>query len=59
VSWEGVKGLMSPAQKRDPAFVEQAKRIWVEYEKGRINLQAAQSRIYDLAGGVTTPEWAR
>jgi hypothetical protein len=58
ISWESIKGLFSPAQRRNTKFVEQAYKIWEEYSRGRIRLEEVHARIYDLAGGLAPPDWA-
>jgi hypothetical protein len=58
VSWESIKGLFSSAQRRDPVFVDQVRRIWNEYAQGRAKLEEVHARIFDAAGGISNPDWA-
>jgi hypothetical protein len=57
LSWEAIKGLFSPAQRRNPAFKDAVSGLWQEYATGRISLDEAQSRVFDLAGGLAAPAW--
>lgn len=59
VSWEAIKGVFSPAQRRDKAFVAQVRGLWDEYSRGRMRLEDLHDRITDLAGGLNPPEWAK
>ena len=57
VSWEAIKGLFSPAQRRDKAFVAKVEGLWREHSRGKMRREDLYDRIADLAGGVTPPEW--
>src|SRR6187399_395257 len=57
VSWEAIKGLFSPAQRRDKAFVAKVEGLWREHSRGKMRIEDLYDRIADLAGGVTPPEW--
>jgi len=59
VSWEAVKGLFSPSDRRNPEFRAQVKRLWEEYSRGKMSLGKLHDRIEDLAGGVDEPAWAK
>lgn len=58
VSWDGVKSLFSPEQKRDAKFVDRMKGLWREYQQGRMSLRGVQDAVITEAGGIKPPEWA-
>jgi hypothetical protein len=58
VAWESIKGLFSPSQRRNPRFVAEVRSMWEAHARGRMSLEELHGRIYDLAGGLTPPEWA-
>ncbi len=61
VSWEAIKGLFSPAQRRDKDFKAQVNQIWNEYRRGTIPVEEVHGRIFSLArpsGELAPPEWA-
>jgi hypothetical protein len=59
VSWDGVKSLFSPEQKRDTAFVARIAGLWDEYKQGRMSLRGVQDAVINEAGGIKAPEWAK
>ena len=59
VSWDGIKTLFSPVQKRNKAFVAKMAGIWQEYQAGRMSLEGVQDAIVNEAGGIKPPEWAK
>ena len=59
VSWDGVKSLFSPEQKRDKKFVARITSLWKEYQQGRMSLQGVQDAVINEAGGIKPPEWAK
>jgi hypothetical protein len=59
ITWEAIRGLFSPEQKRNAALVKRVEGIWDEYRKGTIDVAEARQRIVDAAGGITPPEWWR
>jgi hypothetical protein len=56
-TWEALRGLMSPAQKRNPNLIEGAQNIWQNAASGRISADDARTQILDLFGGVSNPPW--
>lgn len=59
VSWESIKGLFSPAQRRDKAFVATVRGMWENYSRGRMRLEDLHANIVEHAGGLKPPEWAK
>ena len=59
ITWEGLKGLFSPSQKRDKGFDELLQRLWRDYNRGRSSLRSTQDAIYNEAGGIEPPAWAQ
>jgi len=58
VSWDGIKTLFSPEQKRDEKFVEKINGLWREYRNGRLSLRQVQDAVITEAKGIKPPEWA-
>ena len=59
VTWEGVRGLYSPEQKRDKAFIASIDDLFAQYREGKIPLEDVQQQVLQIAGGITLPEWAQ
>ena len=58
ITWEAVRGLFKPQQKRDKDFVAQADANWKDYSDGKSDKQTTRDRLLELAGGIETPSWA-
>jgi hypothetical protein len=59
VTWEGIRGLFSPEQKRNANLTGAVNDIWNQYGKGAIDAQAARDAVTQTAGGINAPEWWR
>jgi GNAT superfamily N-acetyltransferase len=57
IAWEAVRGLFSPEQKRDEAFVARNAAIWQDFREGRITAQQARAQILEHSGGIDPPTW--
>ena len=55
-TWEALRGLFSPEEKRDAKLEASVKDTWLRYKEGKIDLDAAQREI--LARGIKPPRWA-
>lgn len=55
--WEGIKGLFTPAQRRDPALMGRVDAVWHDFQMGRLSMDNAQRLTIDLAGGLQAPAW--
>jgi hypothetical protein len=55
-TWEALRGLFSPEEKRDAVLEASVKDTWARYQKGTIDLAEAQREI--LARGIKPPRWA-
>jgi hypothetical protein len=56
-TWEALRGLFSPEEKRDAALEASVKSTWARYREGKIDLDEAQREI--LARGIRPPRWAK
>jgi hypothetical protein len=59
ISWEAVKGLFTPEQRRDPVFMKQVVKLWNERGRGRMSPEEFYGRIYDLAASNRTSAFRR
>lgn len=57
-TWEPVRELFSAAAKRG-SLPDQVDAIWRAHDAGDLTLQQARDLIYETAGGIGTPAWAR
>lgn len=57
ITWEGLKGLWSPDEKRNAATAATVRKLWNEYRQGRRSLEQTQSDIMGLVQ-FTPPVWA-
>jgi|694.fasta_scaffold37778_9 hypothetical protein len=57
-TWEPVRELFSAAAKRGN-LPDQVDAIWRAHDAGDLTLQQARDLIYETAGGIGTPAWAR
>ena len=59
ISWEGLKGLFSPEQKRNVALDSMIEGLWRDYRAGRTTKKAVLDAILNEAKGVNPPRWAQ
>ena len=57
ITWEAVRGMFSPAQKRNPAFVEAMRDIWSQVDAGKLTPDQARRATLERSGGITPPVW--
>ncbi|QOG21371.1 hypothetical protein [Bradyrhizobium sp. SEMIA] len=57
-TWEPVRELF-PAKWKTAKNNAAVDDIWGAYDSGNISIDQARKAIFDLAGGIGTPEWAR
>jgi hypothetical protein len=57
VTWEAVRGLFNPEEKRDAKVIANVKTIWEGYKNGKYDQHEAQRLI--LAKNITEPDWKR
>ncbi|QIO34332.1 DUF7178 family protein [Bradyrhizobium sp. 1(2017)] len=57
-TWEPVRELF-PAKWKTAKNNAAVDDIWGAYDRGEIPIEQARKAIFDLAGGIGTPEWAR
>jgi hypothetical protein len=58
-TWEGIRGLFSPGFKSATKNKEAIDDIWRAVDRGELSHEQARRTIFDLAGGIETPGWAR
>lgn len=59
ITWEGIRSLFSPAQKRDPALVQDVNDLWSAFKDRQADLGTTQQAVFDRAGGFQAPSWWR
>jgi hypothetical protein len=59
MTWEGLRGLFSPVQKRNKNLVSGAENIWQNVASGGISADDARNQLLDLFGGISNPPWYR
>jgi hypothetical protein len=59
ITWEAVRGLFRPGQKRDQEIVGKINNLWKEYRNDEITIDQVRQGIAEAAGGIELPEWAR
>ena len=61
ITWEGVRGLFSPAQRSSPSFIEGIKNLWRQYASGRLSLRNVLQRILRNPetgeSNIKAPQW--
>jgi hypothetical protein len=57
ITWEAVRGLFTPAQKRDTRLVADVDAIWKQARDGQISVDDARNLIRDRANGIEPPSW--
>jgi hypothetical protein len=61
ISWEGIRGLFTPEQRRSDSFIAGIKNLWRRFARGRLSLRNVLQRlIYDPATGqskIRPPAW--
>lgn len=59
ITWEAVRGLFTPTYKQQDQNVLFVENVWNQYNKGKISLDEARSKINDHSGGIQRPDWER
>jgi len=57
VTWEGVRGMYSPEQKRDKKFQASVNEVFQNFRKGNMTLEDLQKEVLRISGGVDLPDW--
>ena len=57
ITWEAVRGLFTPEQKRDKALVADVDAIWQQARDGQISADDARRMVSDRAKGINAPSW--
>lgn len=57
ITWEAVRGLFSPEQKRSD-LPDQVRKLWTSVRTGRITQEAFRDQLLTLAEGIAEPAWA-
>ena len=58
ITWEAIRGLFSPAFKRNQKNIDAANNVWQSVREDVITEEEARERIRSLAGGISAPSWA-
>jgi hypothetical protein len=58
ITWEAIRGLFSPAFKRNQKNIDAANDVWQSVRDGVATEEEARERIRSLAGGISAPSWA-
>jgi hypothetical protein len=58
ITWEAIRGLFSPAFKRNQKNIDAANDVWQSVREGAITEDEAREQIRSLAGGISAPSWA-
>jgi hypothetical protein len=57
ITWEGVRGLYSPAMKRDVGKQAMVSRELQQFRSGQINMNQLRENLLNIGGGVDVPTW--
>ena len=57
ITWEAVRGLFTPEQKRDAGLVSDVDDIWNQARNRQITPDQARNMIRDRANGIEPPSW--
>jgi hypothetical protein len=57
--WEPVRTLFSDVFKSNPDNVKAIDDIWKAYDNGKISIEEARRAVFERAGGIREPSWAR
>jgi hypothetical protein len=57
ITWEGVRGLYSPALKRNKNAQEQVAQVFNVYKKGQSNANQMREFVFEIGGGMDVPTW--
>jgi hypothetical protein len=57
ITWEGVRGMFSPEQKRDTGFFNHNFDIWQGFRDGLYSADEARRMALEHAGGINAPTW--
>tara|TARA_R100001086_G_scaffold224266_2_gene142203 strand:+ start:272 stop:583 length:312 start_codon:yes stop_codon:yes gene_type:complete len=58
ITWEGIQGVFSPAQKKNKALQAEVGRIWADYRSGNLSKEKTLDAVINAAGGFRAPGWA-
>lgn len=59
ITWEAVRGLFKPHQKRMDAITQGTDQAWHDVSGGKHGPDAARQRILELVGGLDRPSWSK
>ena len=59
ITWEAVRGLFKPAQRRDKEFVAAVDKLWARFASGKASRSKTIKEVFKLAGGIDAPSWYR
>lgn len=59
ITWEAVRGLFKPHQKRNDAITKGTDQAWHDVSGGLHGPDEARNRILELVGGLDRPSWSK
>lgn len=59
ITWEAVRGLFKPHQKRSDSITKGTDQAWHDVSGGKHGPDEARQRILELVGGLDRPSWSR
>jgi hypothetical protein len=59
ITWEAVRGLFKPHQKRTDHITKGTDQAWHDVSGGKHGPDEARNRILELVGGLDRPSWSR
>jgi hypothetical protein len=58
-TWDPVRGLFTDVFKSDKKNVAKIDGIWKGYQNGEFTIDETRRRVFEAAGGINDPTWAR
>jgi hypothetical protein len=59
VTWEGVRSLFPASMKNNSKVTGSIEQVWKDVAQGKITREAGRDQIFEIAGGIDAPSWAK
>jgi hypothetical protein len=59
ITWEGVRSLFPASMKNNAKVTGSIERVWKDVAQGKITREAGRDEIFEIAGGIDAPSWAK